>query len=85
MGSGNLWKHLYQHHTDEWFSSCDKLGIEIKSNDKKLQSALADYQQWHGQAVPEVSDGLMPCCKYTHKAFVDVIVELIIADIGPRV
>ena len=79
-GSGNLRKHLYKKHTEDWFSSCDEQGIAITANDKELQSTLADYRQRHSQVSKLASDSSIARQKYTSKAFIDAIVEFIVAD-----
>ena len=79
-GSGNLRKHLYLKHSEDWFSHCDELGIEITSTNKELQSRLANYRQQHVQALKPAFDKSISRQKYTPKAFVDAIVEFIVAD-----
>jgi hypothetical protein len=79
--SSNLRKHLYHCHDDAWFASCEKLGIEITSRDKRLQSALADYRRRHGQVILKpLDDGPAPCSKFTPETFTDAIVEFIVAN-----
>lgn len=79
-GSGNLRKHLYTKHPADWFSSCDELGIDIVSADKKLQSLLVSYREQRGQAPKPASDSTISRRKYTPEAFVDAIVQFIVAD-----
>jgi len=73
--TGTLHTHLCSEHIDDWVSSCDSANITIKA--KKSQAAIDEYRKSRGQ--PTSGSNTLP--KYFSKeAFVDAIVEFIIAD-----
>jgi len=64
-----------------WVDTCDKFKIPIKA--QVAQKAINDYRQKWGQPQAP-SDGSQvpppPICEYSHEAFVDAIVEWIVAN-----
>ena len=79
-GTGVLCRHLFEHHADKWIEGCDKLCIPITA--KEAQQALADYRHQKGQANTNTNstEHSKPGLPFSHKAFVDTIVEFIVAD-----
>jgi len=81
-GTGVLRRHLFDHHVDKWIEGCDKLRIPITA--KEAQRALTDYRHRKGQANvnPSVNstDHSKPGRPFSQEAFVDAIVEFIVAD-----
>lgn len=71
--------HFAADHIDEWVAGCDKLNIKITA--KTVQSVVADSRhergKGQGKGVP-AEDTKRPT--FTHEAFVDAIVEWIVAD-----
>jgi hypothetical protein len=77
-GTGVLHKHLYEHHADSWIEGCDKLRIPITAND--AQRAVLDYRRRNGQASANTAEDLKTRCPFSHEAFIDTIIEFIVAD-----
>lgn len=61
-----------------WISSCDKLNIPITG--KAAQGTLQDYRARQGAGTAKPAPDGKPSQKFTHEAFVDAIVEFIVAD-----
>lgn len=66
------------HHIDSWVSGCDKLHIPITA--KGAQRAIADYRRRQGQPTSETNDKPRTNRPFSDKAFLDGIVEFIVAD-----
>ena len=77
-GTGTLRRHLFENHADLWISGCDTLHIPITA--KEAQSTLTDYRNRQGQ--PSADNSKQPNLgrKFSQEAFVDAIVEFIVAD-----
>jgi hypothetical protein len=74
--TGTLRNHLCSEHIDDWVSSCDSMGIPLKA--KGIKTAVDNYRQSQGQTT---SDGMQkPRRQFSKEAFVDSIIEFIIAD-----
>ncbi|KAH9972298.1 hypothetical protein BGW80DRAFT_1173296 [Lactifluus volemus] len=71
-------RHLYDHHLDLWVPACDKLNISITA--KEAQARVAEYRQRHGQTCPTDMTQPETRRKFSSKAFVDAIMEFIVAD-----
>ncbi|KZT25935.1 hypothetical protein NEOLEDRAFT_1199686, partial [Neolentinus lepideus HHB14362 ss-1] len=69
-------KHLCERHADPWIQACDKLQISIKA--KEALKAVADYRRRQGQAP--VSDSMQMRRPFSDAAFLDAIVEFIVAN-----
>jgi hypothetical protein len=65
--TGPLRRHLLVYHHDNWVSTCDELGILIKS-----QQEAGEHQ--HDESRP------FPRKPYTNENFVDAILEFIVGD-----
>ena len=78
MGTGVLRKHLYKHHADSWIEGCDKLRIPITAKD--VQQVVLDYQCQNSQASANTAEDLKMRHLFSHEAFVDAIIEFIVAD-----
>ena len=78
MGTGVLRKHLYEHHADLWIEGCDKLHIPITAKD--AQRVVLDYQCQNGQASVNTAEDSKMRRPFSHEAFVDAIIEFIVAD-----
>jgi hypothetical protein len=77
-GTGVMRRHLYDHHLDLWVPACDKLNISITA--KEAQARVAEYRQRHGQTCPTDMTQPETRQKFSSKAFVDAIMEFIVAD-----
>ncbi|KAJ6537037.1 hypothetical protein B0H19DRAFT_1317438 [Mycena capillaripes] len=73
-------KHLYERHADEWISGCDRLGIPITAKDD--QPAVEKFRQRYGQqsGTGGTTSGAKGRRPFSHEAFVDALVELIVGD-----
>lgn len=79
--TGVLRKHLYERHADAWITGCDKLGIVIKA--KEAMPYVNDYRRrkGHFEANTQEDAGYDPKSRpFSKEAFVDGIVESIVAD-----
>jgi hypothetical protein len=73
--TGPLRRHLYEHHLDMWVTACDKLNINITA--KEAANAVARHRQETGSissSQPRVKTS------FSKEAFVDAIVEFIVAN-----
>ena len=79
-GTNNLQKHLYTNHVDEWVESCDKLNIKIMA--EKAKPAVDAYRARTGTRVDgqESNTACLTQKPFSPEAFVDAIVEWIVAD-----
>lgn len=79
-GTGVLHRHLFEHHANKWIEGCDKLRIPITA--KEAQRALTDYRHRKGQvnANANSTEHSKPGRPFSQEAFVDAIVEFIVAD-----
>ena len=74
--TGTLRAHLCSEHIDDWVSSCDAANIKIKA--RMVQAEINEYRQSRGEAT---SEGNWKQRKtFSKEAFVDAIVEFIVAD-----
>ena len=76
--TGVLRRHLYDHHADSWIEGCDKLRIPITAKD--AQRAVLDYRRRNGQASANNTDSSQTRHPFSHEAFVDAIIEFVVAD-----
>lgn len=78
-GTGVLRNHLLDHHADAWIAGCDKLNIPITA--KSAQSKVKEYRTCHGQPPNTCeSEQANPRRAFSQEAFVEAIVEFIVAD-----
>jgi hypothetical protein len=77
-GTGVLCRHLFEHHAKKWIEGCDKLRIPITA--KEAQQAVADYHHRKGQPSANSNEHMKPGRPFSQEAFVDAIVEFIVAD-----
>lgn len=78
--TGVLRKHLYEHHADAWVAGCDKLQIPITA--KEALSVVSDYRRRQGQPTTGSADSDQRKDRqpFSQEAFVNAIVEFIVAD-----
>jgi len=69
---------LYKFHLDKWVAECDKLSIKITAKD--AQGVVDSYRQRKGQISKQENANLGSRKKYSPEAFVDALVEFIVAD-----
>jgi hypothetical protein len=72
-GTGTLRRHLFENHIDAWVTACDNLKIEITA--QEAQAAIEKYRKLPPKTTLE---DLRP--EYSKDAFVDALVEFIVAD-----
>jgi hypothetical protein len=82
-GTTILRSHLANEHIENWVRTCDKFEISITA--QVAQKAVNAYRQRHGQPQESTdhdgSEGPVPRVReYSRQAFVDAIVEWIVAD-----
>lgn len=80
-GTTVLRNHLANDHIENWVETCDKFKISITA--QVAQKAVNAYQQRRGQPQESAnfSAGPVPHVReYSREAFVDAIVEWIVAD-----
>ena len=79
-GTTVLRNHLANEHIENWVKTCDKFKISITA--QVAQKAVNAYRQRHGQTQESanLSAGLPHVREYSREAFVDAIVEWIVAD-----
>ena len=78
-GTTVLRNHLANEHIENWVDTCDKFKISIMA--QVAQKAINAYRQRRGQ--PQTDDSQAPPLQvrqYSREAFVDAIVEWIVAD-----
>jgi len=71
-----LHSHLSNQHTQDWISTCDTNGIKITATG--VREILAEYRTSQGQEHTNSAD--KPRKLYSREAFVDALVEFIVAD-----
>jgi hypothetical protein len=76
--TGSLRNHLLRDHIDEWVSSCDKLKIKCQGG-PNVQEKLDSWRQAHDGGGSNQTKGSARKT-FSNEAFVDAIVEFIIAD-----
>ena len=74
-GTTSLQKHLANEHIEMQVSICDKKDIKITAS--SLAKCVAAYHAECGE-MPDTDDTARP--KFSNEAFVDAIVEWIVAD-----
>ena len=80
-GTTVLRNHLASEHVASWVDTCDKFKIPIKA--QVAQKAVNDYRQKRGQPQAPSNGSQVPpppIHEYSREAFVDAIVEWIVAD-----
>ena len=80
-GTTVLRNHLASEHVASWVDTCDKFKIPIKA--QVAQKAVNDYRQKRGQPQAPSNGSQVPpppIREYSREAFVDAIVEWIVAD-----
>jgi hypothetical protein len=77
-GTSGLWKHLCNNHPDIWIAGCDRLNIPITA--QAAQHAVKDYHACQGAQSANPTSDDKPSQPFTPDAFVDAIVEFIVAD-----
>ena len=80
-GTTVLRNHLANEHVENWVETCDKFKISITA--QVAQKAVNAFQQRRGQPQESLnhSEGPVPHVReYSREAFVDAIVEWIVAD-----
>jgi len=80
-GTTVLRAHLANEHIENWVETCDKFKISITA--QVAQKAVNAYRQRRGQPqeASSRSEGPVPHVReYSREAFVDAIVEWIVAD-----
>jgi hypothetical protein len=80
-GTTVLRNHLANEHIENWVKTCDKFKISITA--QVAQKAVNAYRQQRGQPQESAnhSEGPVPHVReYSREAFVDAIVEWIVAD-----
>ena len=75
-GTGTLQNYLCSTHAHKWIDSCDSSKIKIMA--KSAQEVVTEYRAYQGQGY--TSSGKRACRPYSSEAFVDAIVEFIVAD-----
>ncbi|KAK7679641.1 hypothetical protein QCA50_017353 [Cerrena zonata] len=74
-----LRSHLVEHHLAPWVDACDKLKITITA--KGAQGAVLRYREQKNQSTPGLSSPPTQAPQeFSHKAFVNTIIEWIVAD-----
>jgi hypothetical protein len=83
-GSSNLREHLVGLHQNEWVKKCLERGLTIRGKDGLAAKATYEAEQLSGSLTnPPVSSNDRP--QFGHEAFVDSLVEWIVADDQVRV
>jgi len=76
--TGSLRNHLLRDHIDEWITSCDKLKIKCQGG-PNVQEKLDSWRQaCGGDRSNQTKESARKT--FSNEAFVDAIVEFIIAD-----
>ncbi|KAL4254558.1 Zinc finger BED domain-containing [Pleurotus pulmonarius] len=77
--TGGLRKHLYLDHLDSWVLACDHAGLKITA--KEAQEFVTKFRQRHGNTLADGERRPSAAARpYSPEAFVDAIIEWIIAD-----
>ena len=78
-GTSGLRKHLADRHLSAWISGCDQLDIEITA--AAVRSQVIQHRQRQGQQSCDDTNGSsLRAQEYSPEAFVDAIMEWIVAD-----
>jgi hypothetical protein len=77
-GTTVLRAHLCNEHMGHWVEGCDKFKIPI--NAKLFQGRVDEYRKQNGGSQARQEDPTLPTRAYSREAFIDAIVEWIIAD-----
>ena len=74
-GTDNLHKHFLNFYIDVWVPACDKAGVKITA-----KRATVRVEVWHHWQAVGSSEGSEAVRNFGREAFVDAIVEWIVAD-----
>ena len=77
-GTTVLRTHLCNEHLGPWVDGCDKFKIPIVA--KTFQDRVDEYRKANGRIHARQEDPTLPTRAYSREAFIDAIVEWIIAD-----
>lgn len=76
--SGNLRYHLAAQHIEEWVPACDERKIPVQGG-SKVDRLIYAFQN-KGMAMPEPVDPRANVPEFSKAAFVDALVDFIVAD-----
>ncbi|KAH9167408.1 hypothetical protein EDB89DRAFT_1856550 [Lactarius sanguifluus] len=79
-GSSNLREHLVDCHRNEWVKSCVDLGLTIKGKDGLAARAAYEVEHSGGYLTNPSSVTSEDCPQFSPEAFVDALVEWIVAN-----
>jgi len=77
-GTTVLRTHLCNEHLGPWVEGCDKFNIPIVA--QTFQARVDEYRKQNGSTQARTEDPTLPTRAYSREAFIDAIVEWIVAD-----